>query len=289
MLFEILWKNNMSVEILEKSRLLSKFSKNVDFGRNFRKGSVSFESLEKSRFHSKFSKNLDFARYFRKISTSLEIYEKSRYRSKFLKKICFRSKFSKNLDIVRNSWKKFVFGRNFRKISIADELFENPDFGKFFEKSLFRSKFSKNLYFGRNFRKILISVEIFETSWFRSKFSKNLHLFKCYFFYDACISIWQPLHVRAICFKLKWCNDYCVWFGQFCSSIQNYLNNWHSFFMKTSKTNNHWKYFAIFSFSFHYFLIQILWITNSSQTYETLWKIIFILESVTSSNHHKIP
>ena len=69
------------------------------------------------------------------------------------------------------------------------------------------------------------------------------------FFYDACISIWQPLHVCGIC-NLKWCNDYCVmvWFGQFCSFIQNYLNNWHSFFcIKSSKPNNHSKYFAIFS------------------------------------------
>ena len=69
------------------------------------------------------------------------------------------------------------------------------------------------------------------------------------FFYGACIDIRQQLCVCAICLKLRWCNDYyvMVWLGEFCS-IQNYLYNWHSiFFMKTSKPNNHPKYFAIFS------------------------------------------
>ena len=71
------------------------------------------------------------------------------------------------------------------------------------------------------------------------------------FFYDACIDIWQQLHVCAICLKLVCCNDswVMVWLGEFCSSIQNYLYNWHwfFFFMKTSKPNNHSKYFAVLS------------------------------------------
>ena len=58
-----------------KISIYSKFAENLDLGRNFEKYSILVEIFEKSRFCSKFSKisifakfskNLDFGRNFRK-------------------------------------------------------------------------------------------------------------------------------------------------------------------------------------------------------------------------------
>ena len=68
---------SISVEILKKSRFRSKFSKNLDFGRNFRKISIVVKFFSKSLFLSKFLKNFDIGPKFSK---------KSRFRSKFEKK-----------------------------------------------------------------------------------------------------------------------------------------------------------------------------------------------------------
>ena len=53
------------------------------------------------------------------------------------------------------------FGRNFRKILILVEIFENLDWG---------SKFAKILDFGQNLRKISVLVEIFQNL----SFGRNL-------------------------------------------------------------------------------------------------------------------
>ena len=99
-----------------KFRFWSKFSKCLDFGRNFRK----------SRFRSKFSKNLDFGRNFRKISILIEILQKSQLSSKFFKSCDF--------DIVS---KNPHFSRNLRKSRFWSKIFKMSLLIEFWKKSRF--------------------------------------------------------------------------------------------------------------------------------------------------------
>ena len=84
------------VEISLKSRFWSKFSKNLDFDRNFQNISILVEFFlnisilveifEECRFWWHFSKYHDFGRNFRKISILVEIFDKSPFWSRIKKK-----------------------------------------------------------------------------------------------------------------------------------------------------------------------------------------------------------
>ena len=109
--------------------ILFKICENLDFGRN----------LRKSRLGSKFAKNIDFGRSFPDFGRCLEIIsilvlfcgnldfgrkvQKSRFCSKFAK-----------ISVLVELCENLVLGRNLRKISILVEVFENLDFGRNLEK-----------------------------------------------------------------------------------------------------------------------------------------------------------
>ena len=136
------------VKIYKNSPFLSKFSKNLDFGKK----------IWKFQFWWKLSKNLDFGQNSRKIWNFSQNFRKS----------LFSSKFSKSFDLRQN--------------------FQNLTSFKICEKSWSSSKFKKTFDFGQNltiskrfrfwsiFLKISLEVKIISSSWFGSKFSKNLDL-----------------------------------------------------------------------------------------------------------------
>ena len=71
----------------------------------------------------------------------------------------------------------FIFGYNFRKISI---LFQISILVKMFEKSLLKSKYSKYLDCGKFFRKTAILVKILENLHFHEDF-RNVSILMTFF------------------------------------------------------------------------------------------------------------